>query len=102
MYLSDQIQDAFLVHDSTPRSLNASKVFIEYEYTNGPCVNRVIPYHPPPSGVVSKLDCSTTKRVPIPNETSSGSSRRGVSDADLSGTDTIPTVDLSKSVQVCV
>ena len=41
-----------------------------------------------------KLECSTTKRVPIPNDTSSESSRRDVYNADLD-TDTIPTVETS-------
>ena len=44
----------------------------------------------------SKVDCSTTKRVPIPNETSSESSRRDVSKADRFGVDTIPTVEMSR------
>ena len=46
----------------------------------------------PPPGRFSKLDGSTTKRVPIPNDKSSESSRRDVSDADSYGTDTIPTI----------
>ena len=48
-------------------------------------------------GRFSKLDCSTTKRVPvpIPNDMSSESSRRDVSNADTFGTDTIPTVEIS-------
>ena len=37
-------------------------------------------YHTP-LGRFSKLDCSTTKRVPIPNDKSSESSRRDVSNA---------------------
>ena len=43
-----------------------------------------------PLGRFSKLDCSTTKRVPTPNAiyTSSESSRRDVSSADLYGADT--------------
>ena len=48
-----------------------------------------------PWGGFSKLDCSTTKRVPIPNDTSSESSRRDVSSADLFGSGTIPTVEIS-------
>ena len=47
----------------------------------------------------SKLDCSTAKRVPIPNDSSSESSRRDVSSADLLSTDTavnIPTVEVSR------
>ena len=41
----------------------------------------------------SKLDCSTTKRVPIPNDTFPASSGRDVSIADLYGTaTTIPTI----------
>ena len=50
-----------------------------------------------PTGAVSKLDCSTTKRVslvPIPNHTPSESSRRDVFNADVFGTDTIPTVEI--------
>ena len=45
-----------------------------------------------PWSVLSKIDCSTTKRVPIPNDTSSESSRRDVYNADPIGTDTIPTM----------
>ena len=45
-------------------------------------------YHTP-----SKVDCSKTKRVSIPNDTSSESSRRDVSHADHFGTDTIPTTN---------
>ena len=41
----------------------------------------------------SKVDCSTTKRVPIPNDTFPASSGRDVSIADLYGTaTTIPTI----------
>ena len=40
-----------------------------------------------------KLDCSATKRVPMPNDTSSESSRRDVFNGDLYGTGgTVPTV----------
>ena len=46
-------------------------------------------------GRISKLDCSTTKGAPIPNETSSESSRRNVFSADPFGTDIIPTVEVS-------
>ena len=42
-----------------------------------------------------KLDSSATKRVPIPNGTSSESSRREVSNAELFGTDTISTMETS-------
>ena len=52
-------------------------------------------YHTPCLGRFSKLDCSTIKTVPIPNETSSESSRRDVSNAQLGGTGTIPTVEIS-------
>ena len=38
--------------------------------------------HRTPLGRFSKLDCSTTKRVPIPNHTSSECSRRGVFNAE--------------------
>ena len=48
-------------------------------------------YHTP-LGRLSKLHCSTPmRRVPIPNDTSSESSRRDVSNAELLGTDAIPT-----------
>ena len=50
-----------------------------------------------PWGGGSRLDCSTTKRVPIPNDASSESSRRDVSNAVLFGADTIPTVEISTS-----
>ena len=43
----------------------------------------------------SKLDCSTTKRVPIPNDTSPQSSRWDVSSAELCGTR--PTAILKKN-----
>ena len=46
-------------------------------------------YHPPPLGRFSKVDCSTTDRVPIPNDTSSESSRRDVPNADLFGANAI-------------
>ena len=55
---------------------------------------RCISYSP---GGVSKLDCSTTRRVPIPNDASSESSRRNVSNAILFGARTIPTVEISTS-----
>ena len=61
--------------------------------------------HPPGACFFFKLDCSTTKRVPIPNDTSSDSSRRDVSNAELLGTDAIPAVEISrygKSPQGCV
>ena len=51
-------------------------------------------YHTP-LGRFSKLDCSTAKRVAIPNDTSSESSRRDVCIADLFGIDPIPTVEIS-------
>ena len=43
-------------------------------------------------GRFSTLDYSTAERVPVPNGTSSESSRRDVSSADLFGTDNGPTV----------
>ena len=46
-------------------------------------------------GWFSKLHCSTTKRVPIPNDTSAASSRRDVSNAYLCGASIIPTVEVS-------
>ena len=49
-------------------------------------------------GRFSKVDCSTTKRVPTvptPNDTSSESSQPDVSNAELVGTDPIPAVDIS-------
>ena len=48
-------------------------------------------------GWFSKLDCSTTKKVPvlIPNDTSSECSRRDDTNADVCGTDSIPTVETS-------
>ena len=53
--------------------------------------------HITPLGRFSELDCSTTKRVlvPTPNDTSSECSRRDVPNADLFGTDTTPTVEIS-------
>ena len=45
--------------------------------------------HPPKGLFFSKPDCSTTKRVPIPNDASSESSRRDLSNTDLCGADTI-------------
>ena len=50
-------------------------------------IRRCIPHAP--GAVLPELDCSATKRVPIPNDTHSENSQRDVSDADLSGTDTI-------------
>ena len=47
--------------------------------------------HTPPRRF-SKVDCSTTKRVPIRNDTSLLSFRRDASNADLFGTATIPTI----------
>ena len=49
-----------------------------------------------PLGRFSKLDCSTTKRVPIPNDAFSESSHRDVSNADRFGTGSIPTVEISR------
>ena len=57
------------------------------------------------SGEVSTLDCSTTKRVPIPNDRPSKGSGRGVSNADFFGAGTIPTVEISTTenrLGVCV
>ena len=70
--------------------------------------------HHTPLGEFSKLDCSTTKRVPlpIPSDASSESSRRDVSDAhlffgigngtllvveqsSLEDTDAVPTAEIS-------
>ena len=51
-------------------------------------------YHTP-LGRFSELDCSTTKRLPIANDTASESSRRDVSNPDLFGTDTTQTVEIS-------
>ena len=48
-----------------------------------------------PLGRFSDLDCSTSERVLIPNDTSSASSPRAVFNADLVGTGTIPTVEIS-------
>ena len=47
-----------------------------------------------PLGRLSKPDCSTTKRGAIPNDTSSESSRRDISNADIFGTVTAPTVEI--------
>ena len=47
-------------------------------------------YHTP-LGEVSKLDCSTDKRVPIPNDASSESSLTDASNAHVVATGTIPT-----------
>ena len=60
-----------------------------------------------PLGRFSKVDSSTAKRVPKPNDTSSENSRREVFNADLFGTDPIPTAveictDHGKSAQGCV
>ena len=44
------------------------------------------------------LDCSTTKREPIPKDVCSGSSRRDVPKAVLFGTDPIPSVEISSMV----
>ena len=59
------------------------------------CLGRWI--SPPPPGAVSKRDCSTSKRVPIPNETFSESSQaRCFWFAELFGTDTrIPNAEIS-------
>ena len=65
--------------------------------STGPHTAVYIPMSPPPLGLSSKLDCSTAKRVPTPNDASSGSSRRDVSDAVLFGADTIPTLEISTS-----
>ena len=46
-------------------------------------------------GALSKLDSSATKRVPIPNDTSSESPWRDIFNADLYGAGTIPTVEIS-------
>ena len=55
-----------------------------------------IKYNPPGAVVHARLlDCMTTKRVPVPNGTSSDISRRDVSNADLSGTGTSSTVEIS-------
>ena len=43
----------------------------------------------------SELDFSTSKRVLIPNDTYSESSRRDDSNTELYGTDTIPTAEIS-------
>ena len=43
----------------------------------------------------SKIDRSITKRVPTPNDVPSETYQRDVSNADLFGTDTIPTVEIS-------
>ena len=48
-----------------------------------------------PLGRFSKLNFSATKRAPMPNDTSSESSRVDVSKADLFDTDTIPTAGMS-------
>ena len=56
-------------------------------------------YHTPLGRVFFfKLDYSTTKKVLIPNDTSSDSSRQDVSDAGLFGTDTIPTAAVAISI----
>ena len=52
-------------------------------------------YHTPLARL-SKLDCPTTKRVPIPNDAFSESSHRDVSNADRFGTGSIPTVEISR------
>ena len=46
-------------------------------------------------GRFSELDCSKIKRVPIPNDTSSESSWRDVSNVDLFGTGTVSAVKIS-------
>ena len=52
--------------------------------------------HYTPLGRFSKVDCSTTKRVPIPNDTSSESSRRDAFNTDLSA----PTLSQLLSVEI--
>ena len=54
-----------------------------------------LPVYHTPMGRFSKADCSTTKRVQTPNDTSSESSRRDVSNADSFDNDTIPPVEIS-------
>ena len=49
----------------------------------------------PTRGGFSKLDFSTTKRVPTTNDTSSERSRQIFSNADMFGMDAVPTVDIS-------
>ena len=51
--------------------------------------------HHTPLGCFCKVDCSTTKRVPIPNDMSRESFRRDVSRVDLFGTGSILTVEIS-------
>ena len=71
--------------DQTRRVLLAGPYCAEYDGE----------YHTP-LGRLFKLDCSTTKRVPISSDTPSESSRRDLSNADLVGTDTmIPRVEIS-------
>ena len=53
-----------------------------------------LPVYHTPMGRFSKADCSTTKRVQTPNDTSSESSRRDISNADIFGTVTAPTVEI--------
>ena len=48
----------------------------------------------------SNLDCSKTKRTPIPIDSSPESSRRNVFKADLFGTGTIPTVEISSMEKI--
>ena len=72
-------------------------------YTSHPPGACITPPTPPwgvyhtPLGRFSKVDCSTTKRVPTPNDTSSGSSPRDISNPDLLGTGTIPNVEISST-----
>ena len=52
-------------------------------------------YKDTPLGRFSKLDFSTSKRLPIPDDASSESSRRDVPNAGLSGADISPTAEIS-------
>ena len=62
-------------HTPSPMHLQDGVVLIHLSYTTV--------YVTYPLGGLSKFACSTTKEAPIPNDTSSESSRRDVSNADL-------------------
>ena len=65
-------------------SINSAEPYLVYH-------RRCTSHYHTPLVRYSKLDSSTTKRVPIPNDTSTSPeiSRRDVSNADLFGTDTV-------------
>ena len=87
-------------HDSNRPAARLYMIFSEKKKRcprkcDGYCIRRCVSHYHTHLGQFSKIDYSTAKRMPTPNDTCSESALRQVPNADLVGTGSIPTVEIS-------